>query len=426
MSITISLCGDVLISRRLPKKFMGGAFSALFHQHECRFANLETTIHRREGYPAAFPGGGYAMADPQCLMDLKMLGLNIFSTANNHAMDYSCNGLLATNKYLREYDIPFAGSGENLSAASRPAYFEGDSGRVALVAVTSSFHDSYSAGPQNQDMMGRPGVSPLRHKAIYELSHKNFSDLCRIANESGVNAYHDMGIKSGYLAPIEHFRFGSFLFQEGKDNICHTTPHMADLKRTTDIVRDTSNSTDVVIVSIHSHQLLGSDSTRSPEFISIFAKECIDAGAKIIVCHGPHRLRGIEQYNGGIIFHGMGNFIFQHELMEIVPEELYNRYGLRRQDVTGPNELFSVRSCNGTKGVKRKKECYHSIVASLTCHDNKMTTTLIPIEIDVNSGLPFISKDIDIIEELLQLSDDFRTPFNIDRGNIIATIDVKQ
>lgn len=301
-------------------------------------------MHRREGYPAAYPGGGYAMADPYCLKDLKDMGFNIFSTANNHAMDYSCNGLLPTMGYLQEYDIPFSGTGRNLAEASKPAFVECLDGRVSLISVTSSFHDSYSAGPQNQDMQGRPGVAPLRHTAIYELNEKNYEDLCRIANESGINAYHDMGIRTGYLTAVQNLRFGPYQFRKGDDNTVHTTPNKDDLQRTLNIVKDAKGYSDVIMVSIHTHQMLGSDETRNPEFISIFAKECINAGANIIVCHGSHRLRGIELYQGGIIFHGMGNFIFQHELVDYCPEELYNRYGLTRQTATGVSDLFNVRS----------------------------------------------------------------------------------
>ncbi|MCS2306833.1 CapA family protein [Bacteroides thetaiotaomicron] len=109
------------------------------------------------------------MAEPGCLSDLKRVGFNLFNTANNHAMDYGHKGLLATIKNLMNLDIPFAGTGINLAEACKPVFFESSNGRIALLGVTSSFHDSYAAGPQNQDMHGRPGVSPLKHRTIYEL-----------------------------------------------------------------------------------------------------------------------------------------------------------------------------------------------------------------------------------------------------------------
>ena len=128
---------------------------------------METTIHRKEGYPEMFPGGCHAMADPFCLKDLCDLGLNVYNTANNHSMDYGHGGLLATLRYLDELGIPHCGTGRNLSDASLPALMECPNGRLAIVGVTSSFHDSYAAGPQNQDFHGRPGVAPLSHKEVY-------------------------------------------------------------------------------------------------------------------------------------------------------------------------------------------------------------------------------------------------------------------
>jgi poly-gamma-glutamate synthesis protein (capsule biosynthesis protein) len=40
------------------------------------------------------------------------------------------------------------------------------------------------------------------------------------------------------------------------------------------------------------------------------AHAAIDAGADIIVGHGPHRLQRYEEYNGGVIFYSVSNFVF--------------------------------------------------------------------------------------------------------------------
>ncbi|MBQ7737624.1 MAG: CapA family protein [Oscillospiraceae bacterium] len=40
------------------------------------------------------------------------------------------------------------------------------------------------------------------------------------------------------------------------------------------------------------------------------ARAAIDAGANIVVGHGPHRLQTAETYNGGVIFYSLGNFVF--------------------------------------------------------------------------------------------------------------------
>ena len=40
------------------------------------------------------------------------------------------------------------------------------------------------------------------------------------------------------------------------------------------------------------------------------AHAAIDAGASVVVGHGPHRLQPYEEYHGGVIFYSLGNFVF--------------------------------------------------------------------------------------------------------------------
>jgi poly-gamma-glutamate synthesis protein (capsule biosynthesis protein) len=42
------------------------------------------------------------------------------------------------------------------------------------------------------------------------------------------------------------------------------------------------------------------------------AKACIDAGADIVIGSHAHVVQGIEYYNGGMIFYGLGNFLFSN------------------------------------------------------------------------------------------------------------------
>ena len=374
--------------------------------------NLETTVHRKEGYPEAFPGGSYVMSDPLCLMDLKEMGFNAFNTANNHAMDYGHGGLLATLRNLDELGLPHCGTGCNLSDAALPAYVECAEGRVAFIGVTSSFHDSYAAGPQNQDMQGRPGVNPLRHTAIYELDEINFSDLARIASVSGINSYHDQARREGYLPEEEHFKFGSFNFRKGTENRALTTPNESDLKRTIDTIRDARTHSDVIVVSVHSHQFKDSDKHNTPDFIRIFAQKCIDAGADVVVCHGPHVMRGIETYGGGFIFHGLGNFILQHETMSVVPEEQYWKAGLTRETSTGVGDVINARSKGGKIGLSADADAWCSYFVTLEIDGGEIHPKIHPIRIDPtkNNGLPSLAyDDTDIIEKIKSMSEVYGT-----------------
>ena len=432
MHIKISLCGDVLITKRMPVPLYegGNEISNFLKSHDCRFGNLETTVHRREGYPEAFPGGGYAMALPECLKDLKSFGFNLFNTANNHSMDYSHEGLVATLRYLDKEELLHAGTGRNLAEASEPVFFEHATGRVAMLGITSAFHDSYAAGPQNQDMQGRPGVAPLRHKATYYLGETDFENLSHIAHITGINNYVNQGIKEGYQLPAQNLRFGPYEFKSnGKGgNYLQTIPLETDLKRTIDLIEDAKMRAGLVIVSIHSHQFRENQKTLVPDFIRTFAHKCIDAGADIIACHGPHILRGIEIYNHGIIFHGLGNFIFQHESMSVLPEEFYQKYGTTRQSTTGIGEILNIRSNNGTRGLVVQQEAWETIIASLEITEEQIDTKIFPVEISrgYDGGYPKFASDSNILDKVLNLSKEFGTEMKMNHGKNCLELSLKR
>lgn len=424
-SASISFCGDLLIARRIPRKLNHIlSIKKFLESHDCCFGNLETTILRKdEGYPELFPGGGYAMASPECLDDLKWLGFNLLNTATNHAMDYSHSGLLKTIENLEKRNVVYAGTGKNLSDAAAAVFFESTNARIALIGVTSSFHDSYAAGPQNSDMIGRPGVSPLKHNALYELDKKHFAMLKELAEVTGINNYHNMGVQTGYLNASENMKFGTFDFVQGKKNAVHTTPNIKDLDRTIGIIKDARIQSDIVVVSIHSHQFLGKDRKASPQFIELFAKSCIDAGADVIVCHGPHLLRGVEIYNNRPIFYSLGNFIFQHEQQFVLPEEFYEKYGTKRQSCNGVGSINEIRNKNGTVGLIASNDEWFSIILSLNVDSQKgIIGKIKPVKISKITGLPELTNDEFPLDEIIKLSKKYNTKFEKQKKCIVFKI----
>ena len=103
------------------------------------------------------------MRGPTTVADeLRRLGVDLVSTASNHAMDYSYGGLFSTIDALDAAGIPHAGTGGDLAAARAPAFVDAAAGRVALVSATSSFPPFARAGAARWDSQGRPGVNPMR------------------------------------------------------------------------------------------------------------------------------------------------------------------------------------------------------------------------------------------------------------------------
>ena len=78
------------------------------------FANLEAPL--TEGGAPSEKWINMRMA-PALLGNLRALGFDVFTIANNHLMDYGYEGFADTLRHLRAADFPFVGGGEDLDAA---------------------------------------------------------------------------------------------------------------------------------------------------------------------------------------------------------------------------------------------------------------------------------------------------------------------
>lgn len=415
--LKIAIVGDVLMTRCLGENEYDGftAIQTLLNSHDVRFANLEMSIHDNEGYPSLFPGGTWVMAYSNIVERLNKFGFNLYGAANNHAMDYSHSGLLATIKHLRDNNIVFAGIGADLAEASRAAYLEKNNAKIALISVTSSFHDSDAAGYSNTMVKGRPGINPLRHKSIYELTPDQYKNLSEILYQSGVNDYHNQAIEEGYLLANENLKIGYYEFKSGSQNKSYTYPAEGDLNRTLQEIKSAKEQSDCVIVSIHTHQFSGKEKENPAEFIQITARKCIDQGARIIVCHGPHILRGIEVYNGGIIFYSLGNFIFENETVPVLPYDFFEKYNVGSESI---EEGFNKRSNNETRGLCVDKKVWESVISTITLGEDGNIVELHPIKLGFGlprtlRGDPVLCEDIEIINEIRRMSLPFKTDISI-------------
>jgi poly-gamma-glutamate synthesis protein (capsule biosynthesis protein) len=82
----------------------------------------------------------------------------------------------------------------------------------------------------------------------------------------------------------------------------------ADPRRMAEDVAAIAGEVDHVIVVLHS----GFELVQSPSSIQRQAsRAAIDAGASVVMGHHTHVLQGVEYYNDGVIFYGLGNFLFQ-------------------------------------------------------------------------------------------------------------------
>lgn len=421
--MTFVATGDSFIARRLPGETAWvKELTELLASAEARFTNLEITTHEFEGTPGAVSGGTWGIASPHVLKDIKRLGFNLINWANNHTLDYSIDGLLATERYLNQYEFVHAGAGCNLAQASEPRYLETTSGRVALIAATSSFHESWMAGEQRPDMLGRPGVNGLRHNEVYSINPEKLQVLKEIADEVPINAIYNRRVKQGFALQSNDglFHFGQHLFKAGESQGLETTPNQKDMARIIRSISLAKRTADYVIVSIHSHEMNGDINDEPADFLVEFAHRCIDEGAHAVIGHGPHILRGIEIYKQRPIFYSLGNFIFQNDCVSHLPFDFYEKYNLGY--INNVADAFEARSANRTRGLGSMPEAWQSVIPHWTMENGMIKElTLYPIELGFGEpayrgGWPALTRNSKIIERLQTLSVPFGTVIQIENG----------
>lgn len=425
--ISFSATGDSFITRRLSNYDFDNQVAELIGRAQFRFTNLETTLHRSEGYPSALSGGTWAMADPEVLNDLKKYQFNCMTWANNHTLDYLYGGLEATARCLNEASMVHAGVGENLAAASTPKYIDCDSGRVALIGATSTFHDFWRAGEQRSDMHGRPGINPLRYKTMFHVTKEHMEVLREISAAVDINAENNLAIKEGFSTENDLFKFGKYTFRISGQEEMVREPYIEDITRITKAIHEGKRQADYVVISIHCHEMNKEQKDQAPDFLEAFARHCIDEGAHAVIGHGPHILRGVEIYKNRPIFYSLGNFIFQNDTVQKLPSDFYEQYHLPISATVG--DALDERSQNNTKGLGVNPAVWESVIPYWEIKDGKLTKlTFYPIELGYGlpryqRGWPKITKNEDILKRLANLSQEYGTKFVIKDG--MAEVEVK-
>ncbi len=414
--IRIVLTGDSIVNRKL-SVFDDPASVGLFQTirgSDAAFTNFETLVHNY-AYPAAAQSGGDYMSSPSWIpCELKWAGFNLLSTANNHAYDFGEQGLLSTLRALDAAGLAHAGTGANLALARAPAYLDTRKGRVALVAVASTFTEGSLAGEQRPDLIGRPGVNPLRFTTTYTVDRDLFKSLQKLSSLIRGNGGERQEEGRGQRQHPS-VRIGKLRFQEGDAFGVHTQPNESDLEALVASVRNAHRQADWVIVSSHTHESGPGGQQYPPEFLVTAAHAAIDAGADVFVSHGPHILRGIEIFKGKPIFYSLGNFIFEPETIWYQPAESYGSQGLPWNATVA--DYFDARA--RTRAFPAEKAVWESVIAEVTFDKDHTLDkiTLTPISLGFQEprserGRPRLAsteQSKSIIDALAKLSDPFGT-----------------
>ena len=445
--LSIALIGDVMLNRRIrlhdEPRFL--KLRDILQKADAAFANLETTVRNDDEGTPTLSHATYTTMPPEMLDELKWLGINLLSAANNHAYDFNEGGVLATIKHLERAGLAYAGLGRNLTKARAPGYFDTRNGRVGLVATTTTFYPWSRAGEARPDMLGRAGINPLGFKVTYEVLPRHLEVLREIsavlgfAKESERKRKHFYSDKEAGGGRQEEVHLLGAVFAAGDKPsfVGHADP--ADLSGNLKWIREARRQADWVVASIHSHDFAfssvstasrQSEMTNPIECVREFACKAIDEGADLVVGHGSHTVLGIEIYKGRPIFYGVGNFLFQNETITAFPTDSYERFDLS-SDAT-PADFLDARTDRDRKGHPSDPAFWEGVAAVCDFQDRKLKQILLyPVDAGfgrprAQRGRPVLASGViaqKILDRIAMLSDTFGTV--VKRSGDIGAVEVE-
>ncbi|GCE88530.1 poly-gamma-glutamate biosynthesis (capsule formation)-like protein [Komagataeibacter diospyri] len=432
----VCLTGDSIVLRRLNTDVDPVCMKLFDMIRDCdaSFTNLEIMPSDYQGDPGLDHGGSHFSAHPWILDELQVAGFDLFAAATNHCLDYSISGLRRAISELNLREILYAGVGLTLEEARRPAYYSHPNGTVGMLSCCSTFARGQEAADQTRSMQGRPGLNPLHFTTTYQVRSEELKMLRSISTGLGLEKIKEEQIRLGfgYPAPEGTLTLDGTRFVEGPDTRILTTPSPRDLEEIGRWVREARVVSDVVIVSVHTHEVgydeNGNISWEKPgAFLETFAHDVIDQGADIVVCHGQHLLKGMEMYKGKPIFYSLGNFIGQNELVDMLPEDSYTFYKVST-DVT-PHQVYKTRTQNDTKGFPADRRFWETLLP--VCEfdgDGRLSSMEIhPVSLGLGKsahrrGLPFLAQGREgqeILERFAELCRPYGTTFRSEGGKLV-------
>ena len=430
MSVKLSFtaAGDALIQRPIQEGFAGfSELTPFILRGDARFFNLETTLNREgDAYGSQFSGGTYVRTNPEVLEGLMELGFNMTSFNNNHILDFGYPGMLQTIDYVNESGFVHAGVGRNLAEASAPRYLETKNGRVALIAVNTSFNPSAMAGKQTERCPGRPGINGIRIEEKFTVTEDELAFIRDLSTRLRVNVSREIVRREGYYPPLadNEAEFGEIKFKLGEETSRTLVPNKQDLARLEKSIYEAKLQADYIMVSIHSHQIDGYTKEDVPAFLQEIAHFAIDKGADAIGGHGPHLLRPIEVYCDKPIFYSLGDFVLELYSIEFAPDDFFAKQSMDGNETV--HALLKKRSQDFTVGLMEEKKMMETVIPYWETEDGKLThLSLMPVELSKgghksDEGLPRKAQDPVFMERLAEMCKPYGITMEKDKDGIFV------
>lgn len=236
------------------------------HSADVLFGNLECCLYQPSAETSVTDEGFYAA--PAAGQALKIAGYHAIGNANN--VNYGSEAIRSSLRELEKLGIPVTGTGLNRAQARKPVIITRNGVRYGFVQRTSVYWPTnHEAGAHS------PGVAALRGHTAYQLPlHKTRAEMPP-ANRPGVPPLIVTWTDAKYLAEY--------------------VAEITALRREVDVLVASQHW------GLHEEVL---------DYMTEIAHAVIDAGADIVIGHGPHYSLPVEIYKGRPVFYGLGSFSF--------------------------------------------------------------------------------------------------------------------
>lgn len=319
--LTMNFIGDIMLGRRFEDDdgiitnqgadaLFEPTYEILGYVADITVGNLEVPLTNHD---IPHPTKGIVFkANPSNVNALVNAGIDVLSIANNHILDFMEPGLIQTQNVLRESGIIFSGAGLNSQEAYLPAFKSVNGTTISYIASsdrTGQYNNYQPYLNAGENKSGFAYMTPYYIRKQIE-SVKDISDLIVVEFHSG----------------------SEYSFEPGSNYDYYSTDR-------NDFARIKSNPASKIGFRMTSFDEEEDYSRRldQPQMwdraIRHFA---IDEGADLVIVHHPHIIQGVEIYNGKLIAHSLGNFIFDLNYPETYPSMILNS----KSNETGFYEYF--------------------------------------------------------------------------------------
>ncbi len=267
MTTRLMLTGDVNLMNVTDPEVPFALVKPVFRQADLVFGNLECCLY--------IPPGGHSVehegffADPEIGgQALTSAGFDAVGISNN--VNYGEAAITASIAALDRFAIPHTGAGPNRSAARAPVVVTAKGTRFGFLQRSSVYWPTNHEAGENA-----AGIAVIQGHTAYQVPMHKIRPEIPPMNRPGLPPVIVTWADPKYLGWLRE--------------------DIAALR----------GQCDVVVASCHwglGHEVLA--------YMTDIAHAAIDAGADLVIGHGPHHFLPVEVYRGKPIFYGLGSFSF--------------------------------------------------------------------------------------------------------------------